>query len=212
MYIFRLKWIGLKVYLKEKKTQNYEMMGLGEQAAAAAQANSALTHDWEQTGSTKEQQLEDLKKRLKDGTPVEQKQTEIEYHKLAYQLYPLIRREQYSAELEKMNKELEELKQIEELTSLLLKSGSGYTAESARAKIAVMIQHYMTEGNTRAQAVKKSVDLVNQAAIAKSFSQGSAQEGGKKKSKKSKKSKRTKSKKLKKSKKSKKSKRTKLKK
>ena len=113
--------------LFEKKPQNYEMMGPGEQAAAAAQANSALTADWEQTGSTKEQQqqqqqqqpqqqqLEDLEKRLKDGTPVEQKQTEIEYHKLAYQLYPLIRRELYSEELEKLNKELEELKKSVDL-------------------------------------------------------------------------------------------------
>ena len=106
--------------LFEKKPQNYEMMGPGEQAAAAAQANSALTADWEQTGSTKEQQqqqqqLEDLEKRLKDGTPVEQKQTEIEYHKLAYQLYPLIKRELYSEELEKLNKELEELKKSVDL-------------------------------------------------------------------------------------------------
>ena len=110
--------------LFEKKPQNYEMMGPGEQAAAAAQANSALTADWEQTGSTKEQQqqqqqqqqLEDLEKRLKDGTPVEQKQTEIEYHKLAYQLYPLIRRELYSEELEKLNKELEvETNEIEKV-------------------------------------------------------------------------------------------------
>jgi hypothetical protein len=57
------------------------------------------------------QQLELLKQQMKVGTPVQQKQKEIEYNKLFYKLYPGAITEQ--AYTEQMNKLNEELRQIE---------------------------------------------------------------------------------------------------
>ena len=59
-----------------------------------------------------EKQLERLKQEIAVGTPVQQKEKEIEYNKLFYKVYPaFITKEAYDENMSRLNKELAKLKE-----------------------------------------------------------------------------------------------------
>ena len=62
-----------------------------------------------------EKQLERLKQEITVGTPVQQKEKEIEYNDLFYKVYPaFITKEEYDKNMSKLNKELKELAKLKE--------------------------------------------------------------------------------------------------